>query len=298
MRLAALGLLLCALVAGVVLAPSPGVSRGGNGESILFWSDNPQPSLWAMRPDGSGRHAIFRTPQNAKRPTLSPDGKWIAFDGAPPGKPPLSDFDIQLVRVDGTRRTTIVRSPATELDAQWSPDGQELSFSRWPRTADWRSSSIWIVRRDGSDLRKLSSGQFARWSPDGAQLALDAPTTGSDGDIFVLNRSGGERRRLLATPQLEQPAAWSPDGKRILFTRFYLAGGSDVFVIDVDGSRVRRLTRAPGEDTAAAWSPDGSKIVFTSERTGHPQVFVMNADGSNQRNISRTRSNDFATDWH
>ena len=215
-----------------------------------------------------------------------------------PGKPPLSDFDIQIVRVDGTRRTTIVRSPATELDAQWSRDGKELTFSRWPRTADWRSSSIWIVRRDGSGLRKLSRGQFARWSPDGAQLALDAPTTGSDGDIFVLNRSSGERRRLLASPQLEQPAAWSPDGKRILFTRFYLAGGSDVFVMDVDGSRMRRLTRAPGEDTAAAWSPDGSRIVFTSERTGHPQVFVMDGDGSRQRNISRTRSNDFATDWH
>lgn len=88
MRLAALGLLLCALVAGVVLAPSPGVSRGGNGESILFWSDNPQPSLWAMRPDGSGRHAIFRAPQNAKRPALSPDGKWIALDGAPRGNRP------------------------------------------------------------------------------------------------------------------------------------------------------------------------------------------------------------------
>jgi len=108
----------------------------------------------------------------------------------------------------------------------------------------------------------------------------------------------GERKRILATPQLEQPADWSPNGKTILFTRFYLAGGSDVLVVDIDDSRVSRLTRAPGEDTAAAWSPDGSKILFTSERTGRPQVFVMSADGSNQRNISRTRSDDLATDWH
>jgi len=298
MRIATLGLLPCVLAAGVLLGLAPRESRGGNGDSILFWTDKPWPSLWAMRPDGSGRHTIFRTPQNAKRPTLSPDGKWIAFDGAPPGKPPMSDFDIQVVRVDGTQRRTIVRSPATEHDAQWSPDGAQLSFTRWPRAGDWRSSSIWTVGRDGSGVRRLSRGQFARWSPDGTRLALDAPTTGSDGDIFVLTRSSGERRRLLATPQLEQPADWSPDGKRILFTRFYLAGGSDVFVIDIDGARVRRLTRAPGEDTAATWSPDGSKIVFTSERTGRPQVFVMNADGSNQRNLSRTRSGDFATDWH
>ena len=133
MRLAVVGLLLCALA---LLARSPSESRGGSGESILFWADATQPSLWAMRPDGSGRHMIFRTPQNAKRPTLSPDGTWIAFDGAPPGKPAMSDFDIQLVRIDGTRRKTIVRSPATQLDAQWSPDGAQLSFSRSPPTAD------------------------------------------------------------------------------------------------------------------------------------------------------------------
>ena len=294
MRLATVGLLFCALA---VLGRSPSESLGGKGESILFWADAPQPSLWAMRPDGSGRHMIFRTPQNAKRPTLSPDGTWIAFDGAPPGKPAMSDFDIQLVRIDGTRRKTLVRSPLVDLDPQWSPDGMRLSFSRWPPTADFRRSSIWIVGRDGGGLRSLGRGQVARWSPDGDRLA-HVPTEDFGGDVFVLDLATGERRRLLATPQLEQPADWSPDGKRILFTRFYLAGGSDVFVMDADGTRVRRLTRAPGEDTAAAWSPDGKRIVFTSERTGHEQLFVMNVDGSNQRNISRSRSNDVATDWH
>jgi len=79
-----------------------------------------------MRPDGSNRHRIFRTSQNAKRPTLSPDGRWIAFDGAPPGKPALSDFDLQVVRVDGGGRQTLAESRATEIDAQWSPDGTRL----------------------------------------------------------------------------------------------------------------------------------------------------------------------------
>lgn len=94
-RLIALACLALALVL------SPSASRGGTSESILFWSDSPWPSLLAMHPDGSARHRLFRTPQNAKRPTLSPNAKWIAFDGAPPGKPALSDFDIQLVRSDG-----------------------------------------------------------------------------------------------------------------------------------------------------------------------------------------------------
>lgn len=181
-------------------------------QSIFFWTDSPGPSLWAMRPDGSNRHRIYRTPQNAKRPALSPNGKWIAFDGAPPGKPPLSDFDIQIVRVDGTGRRTLAGSPATEVDAQWLPDRARLSFSREPPPADWRRSWIWTVRLDGSEVRRLGRGQFARWSPDGTRLVLDAPTKESEGDLFIVNADGSERRRLLATPALEQPAGWSPDG--------------------------------------------------------------------------------------
>jgi len=250
-----------------------------------------------MRPDGSNRHRIFRTSQNAKRPTLSPDGRWIAFDGAPPGKPALSDFDIQVVRVDGGARRTLAESRATEIDAQWSPNGARLSFSREPSPADWHRSWIWTVRLDGSAVRRLGRGQFARWSPDGRRLVLDAPAKGSEGDLALVNADGTGRRRLAATPELEQAAGWSPDGTRILFTRYDLAGGSDVYVMDVDGTHVRRLTRSAARDEAAGWSPDGSKILFTSERTGHPQVFVMNADSSRQRNISRNRFDDEATSW-
>ena len=147
-------------VAGSVLMASAATSVNAGtevGHSILFWTDSPWPSLWTMRPDGSSRHRLYRTSQNAKRPTLSPDGTWIAFDGAPPGKPALSDFDIQVVRVDGTGRRTLAGSLATEIDAQWSPDGARLSFSREPPPADWHRSWIWTVRRDGSDLRRLAS---------------------------------------------------------------------------------------------------------------------------------------------
>ena len=64
--------------------------------------------------------------QNAKRARLSPDRSWVAFDGAPPGKQPLTDFDIQIVRLDGTDRTTLTDSDYWDIDAQWSPDGQRI----------------------------------------------------------------------------------------------------------------------------------------------------------------------------
>jgi TolB protein len=229
---------------------------------------------------------------------LSPDGSAIAFDGASPGKPPLSDFDVQVVRRDGSGRRTLAGSAAAELDAQWAPDGARLSFSRQATTADWRRSWIWIVRRDGTGAHRLARGQFARWAPDGRRLVLDAPTAESDGDLFVVGADGRRLRRLTRTPELEQPAGWSRDG-RILFTRYDAdgSGRASIYTVGSDGTGLRRLTDGRHADEAAAWSPDGARLLFTSDRTGRRQVFVMDADGSGQRNLSRSDYDDEATSW-
>ncbi|TML24986.1 MAG: hypothetical protein E6G32_02135 [Actinobacteria bacterium] len=273
-------------VAGAVLALPVALGEASHRSLILFWSDHgqPGPALWAMQPDGSNQHLIYHAYANAKRPMLSPDGSWIAFDGASPGTKPFDDFDVQIVRTNGTRRHTVAGTTANEVDAQWSPDGRRLSFSRWPRSADWRSSSVWTVRRDGKQLRRVGRGQFARWSPDGKRLVLDAPTKGSDGDLFIVNADGSGRRRVTNTRDLEQPAGWSPDGRTILFTRYTVSGSTQIGVIKVDGGRARTLATVHGDEAgAAAWSPDGTKILFTNQPGRYAQCFVMNADGSHNR---------------
>lgn len=246
---------------------------------IAFWSDEPWPTIWTVRPDGSGLHRILRNRQNAKRPALSPDRRWIVFDGTPPGRTPISDFDVQIVRRDGSGLRTLTHSRLWDTDPQWSPDGALVSFTRAPRD-EWMKAWIWTVRPDGSAPQRLARGQLGRWSPDGEHIVLDAPTATSQGDLFVLDADGSSRRLLLGSPELDQAADWSPDGKRILFTRFDLdSPGSSVWVINVDGTGVRRLAAG----IAGSWSPDGSRILYTKSFPG--RLFVMDADGSGKHAI-------------
>jgi Tol biopolymer transport system component len=264
----------------VAVCASASGADAGSGGLIAFWNDDPVPSIWAVRPDGSGRTSLLHTSQNAKRPRLSPDHRWVAFDGAPPGKPAMSDFEIQIVRRDGSGRRTLTRSPAPNTDAQWSPDGA-LSFTRSP-AFDWTKASIWSVARDGTHLRRIARGQFGRWSPDGTRLALDSPTATSQGDIFIVDADGANRRLVLASRELDQPADWSPDGRKILFTRYDSdRPGSSVYVVNVDGTGLRKLARG----LAGTWSPDGTRIVYTTEFPG--RVFVMRSDGSHKRPVGR-----------
>ena len=263
-------LVLACLVGAVALVRTASVEAARLTGWVVYWSENPWPSIWAVRPDGSHDHRILRNRQNAKRPRLSPDRAWVAFDGAAPGKPSMSDFDIQVVRLSGASPRTLTSTPDWDTDAQWSPDGKWLSFTRSPPSpTDCTDSSIWIVRRDGSDPRRIVAGCSARWSPDGTRLVYASPL---GRDLLVVDVNGGATHPLLSASAAEQPAGWSPDGKKILFTRSYDQTGRNaaVFVMNADGTELRRLARG----FAGSWSPDGSKILYT--QSFFSALFVMN----------------------
>jgi tricorn protease len=85
------------------------------------------------------------------------------------------------------------------------------------------------------------------------------------GDIWVVDRSGGDARRLTANPGQETHPLFSPDGTEIVFTGQY-DGNVDVYVVPASGGVPRRLTYHPGDDVALGWTPDGKRILFRSSR--------------------------------
>lgn len=279
-------LALAALGTAVVLARAGTPATMGDRGVIVYWSGDPFPSIWAVRPDGSKAYRILRNQQNAKRPRLSPDRAWVAFDGAPPGKRAMSDFDIQLVHLDGTGLRTLTTSADWDTDAQWSPDGRWLSFTRSPPSPmDCTGSAIWVMRNDGSDARRVAPGCGARWSRDGRRLVYSSV----DGDLFVVDLQTEKRQRLLATPAYEDAAGWSPNGKKILFTRMRAGESGDVFVMNADGSGARRLAHG----VAGCWSPDGRKILYT--RFFASPLYVMDANGKHKHRLVQTLASE--PDW-
>src|SRR5262245_20429075 len=90
------------------------------------------------------------------------------------------------------------------------------------------------------------------------------------GDLWVVSRSGGQARRLTATPGLEIDPYLSPDGSQIAFTAT-VAGNTDVYVTPATGGDPRRLTYHPGLDRVRGWTPDGRRVIFGSDRTSAPQ---------------------------
>jgi tricorn protease len=90
------------------------------------------------------------------------------------------------------------------------------------------------------------------------------------GDLWIVARSGGQARRLTATPGVETEPHFSPDGSQLAFTAT-VAGNTDVYLVPTTGGDPKRLTYHPGADRVRGWTPDGRRVVFASARTSAPQ---------------------------
>lgn len=86
------------------------------------------------------------------------------------------------------------------------------------------------------------------------------------GYVWLVEREGGDARRLTTEGGEEFSPFFSPDGTHLAFSK--QAGENlDVYVTRVAGDGVlRRLTYHPKEDMVAGWTPNGSHILLRSAR--------------------------------
>lgn len=87
---------------------------------------------------------------------------------------------------------------------------------------------IYLLRADGSGLRRLASGLDPALSPDGRWVAFarwDEPR-----GLFVVGVDGSAERRLIGENLIKSPT-WSPDGRRLAFTQ--QRGGTEAQTIVV-----------------------------------------------------------------
>lgn len=107
-------------------------------------------------------------------------------------------------------------------------------------------------------------------------LMLESPTVSSNhiafsyaGDIWVVDRQGGNARRLTTTPSRETYPVFSPDGAEVAFTRLNAMAGPfawDVFIVRIADGEERRLTYHPDLDFPINWTRDGKNVVTLSFR--------------------------------
>jgi tricorn protease len=106
-------------------------------------------------------------------------------------------------------------------------------------------------------------------------------------DLWLVDRDGGDAKRLTSHEGTESFPHFSPDGSKVAFSAQY-DGNTDVFVVNTEGGEPKRLTYHPDADVVQGWTPDG-KILFRSGRDGVPtkinHFFTINTEGGNESKL-------------
>ena len=115
------------------------------------------------------------------------------------------------------------------------------------------------------------------------------------GDLWVVDRAGGEARRLTSTPAVESDPHFSPDGSRIAFTS-NRSGDFAAYVVSASGGTPKRLTWYPAYSFARGWTPDGARILYSSWRetapTGFGRLWTVSPEGGPSELLSAAWGHD------
>ena len=108
-------------------------------------------------------------------------------------------------------------------DPQVSPDGNWIVFvvRETDLEADLGRTDLWLVRTDGTDLRRLTSHPEAdlnpRWAPDSKSIFF-VSSRSQPSQVWRIRIDGGEAVQVTDEPLDVANLVVSPDGKHIAFT--------------------------------------------------------------------------------
>ena len=239
-----------------------------------------QPVLTRKRSDGTLHLA----------PTLSPDGKLIAYFGEG------NDFFVDLYLADAETGKNIRRLVRSATSSNY--ESLRFIYSSGAFSPDGRLFAIAVKHKDKDDLVlfDIQKGREAarlsvplngitnpNFSPDGKQIVFTGQVGGFS-DLFIINADGSDLRRLTNDKYADLLPTWSPDGKTIAFstdrgpeTDFdqLKFGNLRIALYHLDNGQIEILDHMDyGKNVNPVWSPDGGSLAFISDRTGIANIFL------------------------
>ena len=219
---------------------------------IVFWTlDKTNSAIHYMDPTTGRREKIISFKgKMVFAPSLSPDGRTIAYSLESEGNTDLYVFNIS------TRQSRRLTSGfAIDTSPSWSPDGSQIVFN----SDRGGSPQLYVVASSGGEPKRISygSGQYSTpiWSPKGNKIAF---TKNSGGQFAIgIMSPDGTGEKILASSFLDEAPSWAPNGRYLVFFRQQSGanGRITLYKVDIAGYTQEMSVKTPSDASDPTWSP-------------------------------------------
>lgn len=195
--------------------------------------------------------------------------------------------EICLMEPDGSNRQRLTDTPnAASYNASLSPDGKFIVYV----VTNGKTSEIYEYELATGDITQLTDLKnivgSPEISPDNSTIAFHYVTSGSNFQLWFMDRDGGNPREFysVAGKDVHDPT-WSPSGDQLLFAQGK-GENNQLYIIDADGGVATLVNDTIDTRGRSDWSVN-DLISFDQGGPFAHDVYLMNAnDGSGLRQVS------------
>ncbi|MDP2004081.1 MAG: S9 family peptidase [Rubrivivax sp.] len=289
------------------------------GHAYADWHPTRREMLVSHRVPGASTTQLFRVraPMAAPEPLTDgadpvagarwepSEGRYIVFARGRGG-----DEAFQLYRLD----------PETRAAVQFTPDGQRHALAGWLKTprptaivssvpldrtaaggsrAQIATTLSLVDPMQQAPTRVLAELPGGGWSgvevaPDGQRLAITRYLSAGESEVWLIDVTSGERRRLLpATGETLRASHfsshWSADGKALYLTSDRASEFRELMRHDLASGTLTRLSaNTPWDVGSASGSADGRHLAFVANVDGRDELRVLDAATGAPRTLPAT----------
>jgi Tol biopolymer transport system component len=241
------------------------VSRSGS--RLVYQRHLFDSNIWRVGLGEPGRQPgnpvpFISSPKPDNQPSISPNGKRIAFISERTGGP-----EVWVCDTDGSNSVQLTSLGAPNLfGPRWSPDSENIGFT----AQDGRKVHIHVVSAKGGKPRRLIAESAEEdspyWSHDGKWLYFASDRSGRS-EIWRVPSKGGEAVQI--TNHEADAVEESPDGRFFYYSKGFPLETSSLWRIPVKGGEEVKVL-----DPVSTWAlaRDGIYFFTPPDKQGHSDI--------------------------
>jgi len=224
-------------------------NRGGDYRYNYCWSPDGKAIAWIRTISRDQQVIILRNLEEETEHQLTDrkenidDLRWTKEDVIIFTSNRSGNSNLWAMSASGGEAVQITKGGGPDVALSMAASGNDLLYLQQQRI-----SPLWTAGIDGSNQKQLTFDDrqidAGRISPDGKRIAFvmrDVEELSANRDLYVMDRDGGNRRRLTNGMKLVVNPVWSPDSRKVSFSQFPSGEGADtglvrLFLIDADNS--------------------------------------------------------------